>query len=125
MRLSEAIRLGSMLKPQAFGKSYDAHIGGTCAIAAAVDAIGLLKTDGGTLLNACHLSAVPEAWRLTINQRVTCPNCHVTCRVDGVAAHLNDHHRWTREQIAAWVETLETESAPALVGDPALAVIEE
>jgi hypothetical protein len=28
--------------------------------------------------------------------------------------HLNDHHKWTREQIADWVQTIEDAQTPPL-----------
>lgn len=43
MRLSEAIRLGAMLKPQGFG-SYFRH-GATCAMGAAIEAVGGANDD--------------------------------------------------------------------------------
>jgi hypothetical protein len=48
MRLSEAIRLGSMLKPQQRGGYLDRH--GTCALGAASEALGMapdLQTQAG------------------------------------------------------------------------------
>ena len=45
--------------------------------------------------------------------RRACPeqSCHFKrCAIDGLIAHLNDGHRWTRERIADWVEMLELES---------------
>src|ERR1700682_837614 len=32
--------------------------------------------------------------------------------VENIAMHLNDFHRWTREAIADWVETLEMGATP-------------
>jgi len=39
---------------------------------------------------------------------IDCPACH--CEMPAVfvvIAHLNDHHRWTRDAISKWVDMLE------------------
>lgn len=97
MRLSEAIRLGAMLKPQAFdswGSDHD-----SCAIGAAHDAIGIKRT--------AARSTTP--WFDLYNTTVLCPaGCNRRQRVlINAVTHLNDEHRWTREQIADWVEGIE------------------
>lgn len=102
MNLSEAIRLGALLKPQGHMGFLDQRSGGTCALGAATDAIGRLNDllDGRfyefrewPVLGATVES--PETgWRTTVWQSV------VT---------LNDLHGWTRERIADWVETIEAQ----------------
>lgn len=101
MRLSEAIRLGAMLKPQAFG---DYSVGvGTCALGAAHEALGKNADDES------------EWWWPELPRDAICPSCggmrhsDSSFAVGGVIAHLNDVHKWTREQIADWVETIERE----------------
>lgn len=109
MKLSEAIRLGSMLKPQAFGTVFDGK--GTCAVGAAKDAVGKLHLSFYYVAHAHRWDANQYQW----NQQ--CPVCRgitregVTC---GMIPHLNDDHRWTREQIADWVEGVEAAQAHAL-----------
>lgn len=96
MTLSEAIRLGSMLHPQGFarfhGYSHDQASIVTCALGAAEDA-GYRIVDMPILRMAATCPA--SEW---------CRVCH--CVYD-VIIHLNDEHRWTREAIADWVETIE------------------
>ena len=126
MKLSEAIRLGAMLKPQAFDDFTDGI--GTCAWGAANEAIGL-KADGDP--------AIPRQWWSLCNPpSEACPECgiefHNCCDakdfdacdcedqcapVSDVIVHLNDDHQWTREQIADWVSTIEAahDQAPAPV----------
>ncbi len=96
MKLSEAIRLGAMLGPQAFAESFSVD-GGSCARGAAMLAIG------GT----CWYSG---PWFIEFQSiNTTCPECHRIGTAGGIIAFcLNDHHRWTRERIADWVETVET-----------------
>lgn len=98
MRLSEAIRLGAMTKPQAFGGRID---GGTCAREAACDAIGV-----------DNWFAAPKEWLdWAYGNRLPCPVCGVVLSMSGVIALcLNDHHHWTREAIADFVELHEPES---------------
>jgi hypothetical protein len=110
MRLSEAIRLGAMMKPQAFGASF--HDGRTCALGAALDAIGRVRE--------CYLNA-PDYWAMLVNY-VAEPVTGEMCLVLSAIRELNDQHRWTREQIADWVETIEarsTETTTAPVADSA------
>ena len=94
MKYSEAIRLGAMLGPQCFGMEADRD-GGLCANGGATRAAGYY--------------AVYQFGAIT----KTLANCPVCGRrgelATIVAEELNDHHRWTRERIANWVETKERE----------------
>jgi hypothetical protein len=106
LKLSEAIRLGSMLKPQGF----EGMSGGTsCAIQAAVEAAG---GDSDFMY-----SEAEERFPI-IKALPACPVCcgawhQFTGSEMWALYHLNDHHRWTREQIADWVESVErTHEAP-------------
>ena len=103
MKLSEAIRLGSMTSLQAFGVMKNYANGNTCALGAAREAMGL------------------EAWCALKwpQQDVACPVCQqirfVVCGFTSYLSsglfhaigHVNDVHRWTRPQIADWVELQE------------------
>ncbi len=105
MKLSEAIRLGATLRPQGFGAFNTDE--GTCAIGAAFNAIG----------KDAEIEQVEE-WNDLILHRFECPVCDR--RAHSTIVHLNDFHRWTREQIASWVESIEarittTEDRPEVV----------
>jgi hypothetical protein len=123
MRLSEAMRLGSMLKRQAYGLMFvpaeDIAAPGdvlglrrvpsaTCAIGAAFDAIGALQLliVNGRVPNV--MAAFPVLGRQTY-----CPLARFDCdyrqrvSVTAVILHLNDRHCLTREAIADWIETIE------------------
>lgn len=116
MRLSEAIRLGAMVKPQAFGYlevtyiyptngplGLDRSFSATCAIGAAMEAVGLeLCSDSAQDFFRCFPEAV-MIWELP------CPVCGALER-GGPVPHLNNDHLWTRERIANWVETIERAS---------------
>jgi hypothetical protein len=108
MRLSEAIRLGAMLKPQGFGATVmrSRHVETSCTLRAACDALGV------------DVSEYPYgemAARYPFLRGLPCPACGGT---DGghtgvyVVFHLNDVHKWTRERIADWVATVEPQSGP-------------
>lgn len=100
MRLSEAIRLGAMLKPQAFG-IYDDGVG-TCALGAAAMAMGRFYPD----------IVFSQEFQVLIDRK-RCHECGYVAHTGGATvAHLNDHHRWTRERIADWIEGLEAAQEP-------------
>lgn len=120
MRLSEAIRLGAMLRPQGIGTL---NSSGSCALGAAGEAIGAKCPQA-----MCGILPLLVArWPRLMSQMVTLP---CACRFDfpfgSAVLHLNDNHRWTREQIADWVETIEPqadESQTAVeVAQPVVAV---
>lgn len=102
MKLSEAIRLGSLLKPQAFG---DMWVGvGSCAFGAAYDAAGITITT----------TEASDIWPW-LDAPMKCPVCGALEELVTfvISAHLNDTHRWTREEIADWVATVEPQEIEA------------
>ena len=112
MKLSEAIRLGAMNRPQAFG-AFE-HRGGTCALGAACEAIGLSIE----VANHAHISErLQSLFPVLRTQRVACPVCGRVqhCSLASLIADLNDRHRWTREAIADWVESQEALAEPVTV----------
>lgn len=112
MRLSEAILLGSTLRPQLYKKFRSLE--GSCALGAASEAIGKEKWTGPG----------PEKWAglmlawpiLATTVMICCPDCRGSFGVMGCILHLNDDHKWTREQIAEWVAKIEPaeEVAPVI-----------
>jgi hypothetical protein len=112
--LSEAIRLGAMLKPQGFDGYANKNT--SCALAAAADACGIEPfvhpVDGQHIINYSAIMAkfpvLKTATKCPVSDGRLCGESHVT---QSTIWHLNDTHRWTREQIADWVETLEQQQA--------------
>lgn len=102
MPLSTAIRLGSMLKPQNFGSFYGhdgtGRVASSCALGAAVDAVGGVAQK--------VFSLFPILWSLN---KLACPAGCEWPKNTPLVAHLNDHHRWSRERIASWIEEIENE----------------
>lgn len=96
MRLSEAIRLGSMMRPQGFG--YFLKDGRTCAFGAAYEAIGVEFNQMGALNPVFDWAHEVET---------CCPECEMPEYAAIIVTHLNDFHRWTRERIADFVATVE------------------
>lgn len=105
MKLSEAIRLGSLLRPQGFGALENK--GRTCAMGAAREAVGLPMD--------CQV-VTPWAWTYALFEG-KCPVCNEGDRDSGIvyiiASHLNDEHRWPRERIADWVASVEPQEEHA------------
>lgn len=118
LKLSDAIRLGSMLRPQCFGLMF--KNGGSCAIGAACEAVGLSSEDG-----------MESFWDNNV-QPFKCPmyadysnvlsdHCMGSRNtINQMIVHLNDTHHWTRERIADWVSTVE----PSAVEHPELVLKE-
>ena len=97
MKLSEAISLGAMLSPQAFGWFEDTQ-GRRCALGAAKAAVGQ-STD------------YPE-WKWA-NGGANCPACSAKLPAIQVISHLNDLHQWPRQRIAEWVSTIDPQDETA------------
>jgi hypothetical protein len=103
MKLSEAILLGSTLRPQI--KGYLFADGRSCALGAAGEAIGAQPKD-------CQGSweFIRNAWPWTQALSFGCPACwrpKGTWKVLDLIVHLNDFHSWTRQCTAAWVASVE------------------
>jgi hypothetical protein len=117
MRLSEAIRLGAMLKRKGRGpKSLYSTARGACALGAALNACSVPDTER-------IWESFPARWPI-LRTKVDMPVCrrHWVVMAQGPRLPLyeaiwiiNDNSNWTREQIAGWVESIECEmeSAPA------------
>ena len=105
MKLSEAIRMNGMMKPQGFGAESYLSLEAPCALGGALQMIGKLPHSRDYFLPI-------TIWEFLMN-RAKCPACSYSRHISvlGVLTHLNDSHKWTRSQIADWVETVE--SAPA------------
>ena len=101
MKLSEAIRLGAMLKPQGHGRIDRG--GSTCALGAALEAVGE-RMDRGWF-------PVYDRWPVACLYVSYPGKCYrgQTMLVGSSCWILNDADRWTREQIADWVESIEHE----------------
>jgi hypothetical protein len=108
VKLSEAIRLGAMMKPQGTGRLLRG--GRSCALGAALDAVGRLEgqempTDR---VDGWLYDVLAQIWPWAVEAVVVDP-CHQGLHLPVVDAcwKLNDIQRYTREQVADWVEEQE------------------
>ena len=107
MKLSEAIRMNGMTKPQGFeNESFYSNVA-PCALGGALLSIGRPQT----------YLALFDSWPwITAVTNCPCEHCTFACyRVAEAIWHLNDQHAWTRQQIANWVETVEPQEVDEVV----------
>jgi hypothetical protein len=100
MLLSEAILLGSIGTKQAFGSLKDDD-GGTCALGAALTAVGFNLSPKQTFVDV-EGKKVSSNWGWMINHSQS-PVSGIYSPIQTIILALNDVHRWPRPQIAAWV----------------------
>jgi hypothetical protein len=99
--LAEFIRAGSSRGPQCFGSYFDEK-GGSCALGAVYEGVYHLPREHGKLVPD-HLERL---FRCLDEMTKRCPDQH-ECKkrlpLASMIVHLNDDHRWSREQIAEWL----------------------
>ncbi len=106
MKLSESMRKGAALRPKVENAVFLYNAGtdtciGSCALGAAYEG-----HTGAPLGNESEvLHALCDVWP-ELNTVVQMPVGTGTAPIRNVVAQLNDNYGWTREQIAAWVESL-------------------
>lgn len=112
MLLSEAIRLGAMLRPQAFGFLF--HDGNSCAIGASLEASGICGYVGESWMPIGWSGVLGKMYPILVSREVDPPDgakIHSATkdpRVWDIIVDLNNPpNGWTRERIAAWVATVE------------------
>ncbi len=106
MTLSEAIRLGAMLKPQQIHDGSLSDGTGTCALGAAMEACGIdVEGDDN------YWSLGERFPHLDGPSPEHCAHCGSNPgNLMGHIWHLNDTHYVSREKIADWVATLEAKA---------------
>ena len=118
MKLSEAIRLNGMMKPQGWGPGSMVSLDAPCALGGALQSIGKQPKHEREAYGA-----IAENWAFA-RKPAKCPCGSDHCAIQGkkldiaiVIALLNDYHGWTRDQIADWVATVEPaeEVEPGLI----------
>ena len=101
--LAAAIRAGAARRPdQAFG---DYFVGrqASCALGAAYEGMYRLASDMDGQRPTTDLTAYFDCLEGTM---WNCPieGCRKRLLLSAMIVHLNDHHAWSREQIASWLE---------------------
>lgn len=125
MKLSEAIREGSKIRPQIRGKGdfgfNEFRQICSCAMGAAFEATGLVNVidtgldwpvyAAGPTITLDKLFELWPVLNVMVDSPVEpCDMCYPKVHKKSVAriiTHINDYHDWTREQIADWVESIE------------------
>ena len=113
MKLSEAIRLGAMLKPQ--GREHLRRDNRTCAFGAAFDAVGELAN---SVIGERSFMVMARALWPIVDNEVKCPIAGTTRHLGSMILSLNDEDEWTREQIADWVATIEAQQDATSLDTP-------
>lgn len=112
MKLSEAILLRGIKKPQGRGWASIVSRNAPCALGGALQAIGQQPKKADEAYRA-----IGQNWPF-VHEPAQCPCCGRNHRekvldptggeyILAVIVFLNDTHRWTRNQIANWVATVE------------------
>ena len=95
--LAEAIILGSTLGPQGFGL-YFGPGDASCAVGSALKAVGIAEE------NVSPVDFWPGLLRPASCPGTFSPLCSTVCEVGPLVFHLNDCHRWSRAQIAEYLQ---------------------
>lgn len=133
LKLSEAIRLGAAMRlRQAHGVFYDERrrwfgrfgpfVAGSCVMGAAFEGAGCIieplnpehhigQTIRPELSGPPLYTNVPQAWLPVFHVTASCPVCSIRELGLWLLTHLNDTHRWTREEIASFVEHIEAQES--------------
>ncbi len=101
--LASFIRAGAQRRPdQAYGDYFSGQRA-SCALGAAYEGMYRLPREVGGLHPSKDLEWFFDCLEGTVRK---CPSegCRKTLALASIIVHLNDDHRWTREQIATWLE---------------------
>ena len=104
--LAGAILEGSKRRTdQAFGDYYRGR-NSSCALGAAYEGMYRLPNNAGGLRPTKDLEWFFDCLEGSVRK---CPHgngCVKTLSLAAIMVHLNDDHKWSREDIAGWIETL-------------------
>lgn len=149
MKLSEAIRAGAKIRPQARGALvrlrwwaafWPFTKPASCALGAAFEAVGCeprpetpeefergrARPFRGEQTSApAQIIEHPLEWNAVWYSTIYCPQCDVSDAVYRLVPHLNDDHKWKREEIALFVERLENAVEETQAPEPVWRSVEE
>jgi hypothetical protein len=112
MKLSHAILMNGMMKPQGFGFRSIHSMDAPCAIGGALQAVGIDTSKECLVYNAFE-----KIWPWVNKNEASCPVCNAASgliKPYQIIFHLNDTHEWTRTQIAEWVASVEPAGCPEM-----------
>lgn len=104
MKLSAVIREGAKLHPQCFGSNFEyweGHVTGSCAFGAAYAALFPEAP------NDAEIPDLEEALNTNLYVERENPETSEMDELFNIITDLNDQHRWSREQIADWLESID------------------
>ena len=103
--LAAFIRAGAERRPeQAYGDYYrGTHA--SCALGAAYEGMYRLPTDVAGTRPTKDLEWFFDCLEGSV-RRCPAEACAKTLSLASILVHLNDDHRWSREEIAGWLDTL-------------------
>jgi len=105
--LSEAIREGAKLRPQAFGFMFNKRDGVWCSCALGAAREYVFGTGPGTATTSANdVTALAQQCDVDLSQCCTDPQEQTFTMLHTIILRLNDEYHWTREQIADWLQTI-------------------
>ena len=90
---------------QAFGDYYRGR-SASCALGAAYEGMYRLPTQAGGLRPTKDLEWFFDCLEGSVRKCPHGDDCKKTLSLAAIMVHLNDDHKWSREQIAQWLESL-------------------
>ena len=104
--LAQFIRNGATRRPdQAFGDYYRGR-SASCALGAAYEGMYRLPTQANGLRPTKDLEWFFDCLEGSVRRCPGGDGCKKTLSLAAILVHLNDEHRWSREQIALWLDGL-------------------
>ena len=104
--LAAFIRAGAERRPdQAYGDYYRGK-SASCALGAAYEGMYRLPTQANGVRPTKDLEWFFDCLEGSVRKCPGGDDCRKTLSLAAILVHLNDEHRWSREQIAAWLDNL-------------------
>ncbi len=100
MKLSEAMRIGAKIRPQAYNVFFDRIDGEFCSCAFGA----VLEAEIG-FLDQCELLSIRLEQIHNIHEYIIDPILNIQSSIYRVVTFLNDTEKWTREAIADYLES--------------------
>ena len=104
--LAEFIRQGAKRRPdQAFGDYYSGR-SASCALGAAYEGMYRLPDQAGNIRPTKDLEWFFDCLEGSVRKCPGGDGCRKSLSLAAIMVHLNDDHKWSREQIASWLDDL-------------------
>lgn len=104
--LAEFIRQGAKRRPdQAFGDYYSGR-SASCALGAGYEGMYRLPDQAGNIRPTKDLEWFFDCLGGSVRKCPGGDGCKKSLSLAAIMVHLNDDHKWSREQIASWLDNL-------------------